>query len=63
MFSKTFSYKDATVKIDGMTGKVDVTCRNLQRKGITPAELIELAYPAIDAAAKLEAESQQQEQT
>jgi hypothetical protein len=60
MFAKSFNYKDLTIQMNGMTGKVDVTCRNLQRKGITVEQLLELAYPAIDAAAKSEAENQQQ---
>lgn len=60
MFSKQFSYKDLVVHFNGLTGKVDVTCRNLERKGITAEQLLELVYPAIDAQAAFEAAGHKQ---
>lgn len=63
MFSKEFSYKDLKVHFNGLSGKVDVTCRNLVRKDITAEELLELAYPGIDAQAALEAAQGPQQKT
>jgi glycine/serine hydroxymethyltransferase len=51
--SKEVTVKDATVKAS-LSG-VDITCRNLTRKGMSFEEFVDLIYPAIDAAANEEA--------
>jgi hypothetical protein len=50
--SKEVKFQDATVRAS-LSG-VDITCRNLWRKGISFEDFVAMIYPAIDAAAKAE---------
>ena len=53
--SKQISYQDMTIEVNIFSGKFDVKCRDFERKDLTAAQLAELVYPAIYAAAKQEA--------
>ena len=58
MPEEKISFKDAVVDVHaGVFGPttIDVVCRNLTLKDLSPSQFAELVYPAIDAAAKMAA--------
>jgi len=52
MFSKQITYKDAILKINPITSKVDVLCRGYRASLSQDEFMAQFLYPALDAAAK-----------